>query len=99
MFQPGKMHANLMCAAGSQFDIQQSEAIESFPHAIQAQSRAAAPHDRHPCAMTWITSDRLIDLSAILFEPSMDQRNIRLENFTRAKLISEIIVRAFRFRD
>src|ERR1051326_8245348 len=49
--------------------------------------------------MSRIAGDRLIELSSVLLDLSMDQGNIGLEDFSCPKLIGEIFVRAFSLGD
>src|SRR5205807_878580 len=99
MLNQGEMHSNLMCAPGLQFDIEQRKPIETLANAVNRKRRSAATNDRHPRAVAWIAGNWLIDPAGISFDLSVDQRHIRLKNFSRAKLIREAFMRAPSLRD
>src|SRR5713101_7 len=89
VFQPRKMHANLMSASGLQFDIKQRKSIENFASPEQRYRSPSAAHDCHARAIARIARDWLIDFAAAPFNLTVHQRKVRFENFTRAKLIGE----------
>src|SRR5438876_5186638 len=99
MLYPGEMHPNLMSAPGLQFDIEQRKPIETLANVVNRKRRSATPNDRHPRAMAWIAGNRLIDPAGVSFDLSVDQCDIRLEDFSRTKLIREIFMRALGLRD
>src|SRR5438105_11784948 len=84
MLYPGEMHPNLMSAPGLQFDIEQRKPIETLANVVNRKRRSATTNDRHPRAMPRIAGNWLIDPAAVSFDVSVDQRDIRLENFSRA---------------
>src|SRR5438105_15880640 len=93
MLNQGEMHPNLMSAPGLQFDIEQRKPIEALANAVNRKCRSAATNDRHPCAMAGIAGNRLVDPARISFDLSVNQCDVGLENFARAKLIREFFMR------
>ena len=89
MLYPGEMHPNLMSAPGLQFDIEQRKPIETLANVVNRKRRSATTKDCHPRAMPRIAGNWLIDPAGVSLDLSVDQRDIRLKNFSRAKLIRE----------
>src|SRR6266849_6988283 len=98
MFQPGQMHANLMRASCLQLDVKQCKPFKSPPNFVNRERGTSAAHHGHARAIARVARDRLIDFAAFLFNQTMDERDIRLENFAISKLIGEMFVRVFGFR-
>src|SRR5215211_8277759 len=90
MLDPREMNTNLMCSAGFELNVEQGEAIKGATHVIERQRIATAAHDRHACPVRSIARQRLIDLPRACSHTPMDQRHIRLENRSIAKLIGKI---------
>src|SRR6266571_2038278 len=99
MFQPRQVNPNLMRPPRFQLNIKQREPVVSFANPIDRKSRAAAAHHSHAYAIARIASNGLIDLPGALNENSVDQRNVRLKDFARAKLIREFLVSVFGLGD
>src|SRR5690349_14342404 len=85
--QPREVNADLMRASGFQLNVEQREAIETLPHAIQRKRAASATHDGHARAVFGIASEWLIDGARISVHAPVHQRDVRLEHRTIAKLI------------
>lgn len=99
VLDPREMHANLVGAACLQLDVEQRKTIEPPVDAIQRQRAATATQNRHARPIRRVTRKRLIDAARIRRDSSMDQRDIRLEHRTRAKLIRKILERGIRLRN
>src|SRR5688572_5114069 len=89
------MHADLMCPASLDFDIEQCETIEAAPHLVERQRASAATHNGHPRSITRVPRQRFFDPARIAFQDPMYERKIRLENLSLTKLISQMLVRSF----
>ena len=55
----------------------------------------AARNNSHACSIARVTCDRLLDASTFLFYDAINQCNITLENFSGAKLISQVLMISF----
>ena len=87
-----------MSSSRFQFNVEEGKSVERFANAIERQRRPARAGDGHTHSIAGITSYRLIDFALSLFDLPMNQGDVGLENFARAKLIGQILVRGFGFR-
>ncbi len=59
------MNANLVRASGFELHVEEREAIEALPHAIERKRAAAAANDRHARAIRPVAREWLIDTSGV----------------------------------
>src|SRR5437763_16006368 len=93
------MHSDLMRPPRLDLHVEQRESSITPTHAVQRERGATSAHDRHPRAVARVARDWLFNASALLFDATMSERDVGLENFARAKLVCEIFMRGFRFGD
>ena len=84
-----------MGASGLKLDIETAESLERFTDDVKRKGGPAAGYNCHAGSVPRVTSDWLLDLAPLSFHLAMDQRDIGFGNFTRAKLIGEILVGGF----
>src|ERR1044072_6728451 len=91
------MNANLMCAPGLQFHIQQRESMIVLSHFVQGYCAAAASHHCHSRAITRIARKWLVNTSRRVIYTAVNERNVRLKDCAIAKLFREVLERFFSF--
>ena len=84
-----------MGASGLKLDIETAESLERFAYDVKRKGGPPAGYNCHAGSVPRIASDWLLDLAPLTFHLAMDQRDIGFEDFTRAKLIGEILVCGF----
>src|SRR6266567_3383441 len=93
------MHSNLMGPAGFYFHIQKRKALVSPARPVERKGAAPSTHNRHPCAVTWIAADGLIDAAGVGLKAAMNQGDIGLEHGAVAELIGQVFKGGFGFGD
>lgn len=95
-----QMNSNLVCAACADLNIEQCEFIKSLRNFKQRQSRPSRPafEDSHASAVMRAATDAGVYLSAIFHHATVNERCIKLEDFSITKLIGNFFVRRVGFR-
>jgi len=89
----GEVHANLVCAAGADADLEQSEVREAFEDAPGGEGGASVSEFRgHAGPAHWVTRDGAGDLTDVLLDGALDEGEVSLLDFSVGELRGEMAV-------
>src|ERR1700752_2930230 len=86
-----------MCSTCLQLNIQQRISLVALFNSKKGQRAADVPYNCHPGSIRRIACNWLVNLSCLLIDSPMDQRNIRFEYSSIAKLIRQVFQALFCF--
>src|ERR1051325_8607817 len=95
MLQPAQMDSDLVRPSALDFDIKERKSFVSCAHAVEREGLTPAAHNRHARAIARVARDGLLYAPCVFRDAPVNKSNIGFEDFARAKLVCQLLVRLF----